>query len=64
MPRWQELLQAAVRARYRVPSRAAREDTPSIGRSAGGCLMRLVILVVFLFVALASGLFLFGRILL
>lgn len=40
-----------------------RELAP-IGRTVGGCLVRIVLFVVFLFIALATALFLYGRALL
>lgn len=58
---WQQLLRAAIRARY-TPSRSARyRERPAIGMGAGGCLKRLLLAVVLLFIALASGVFVFGR---
>ena len=57
----QELLLAALHARRRphpdidVP----REALPRT-RSPGGCLMRFMLLMVFLFLAMVSGMFLFG----
>jgi hypothetical protein len=51
---WQELLLAAARRRP-----AAREPVPT-GSGLGGCLLRLVLIVVFLFLALAAGLVVFG----
>jgi hypothetical protein len=61
---WERLLRAALRAGY-APSGAALGRTRSpITRGAGGCLRRLVLVVVFLFVALVVALFFFGRALL
>ena len=61
---WQQLLRAAIRARY-MPSRTARyRDRPVIGMGTGGCLKRLLLAIVLLFIALASGVFVFGRALL
>lgn len=61
---WQKLLLAAVRARY-MPTRvsAARERAP-IGRGLGGCLRRVLLVVVLLFVAIAGAAVLFGQALL
>lgn len=61
---WQRLLQAAVNARYVFPRAAPDPDRPPIGRVAGGCLMRLILLVVFLLLMLTGALFLFGQTLL
>lgn len=61
---WQKLLQAALRAREMRVRAAPDPDKPPIGRSAGGCLMRLVLFIVLLFVALAGAAFMFGRALL
>jgi hypothetical protein len=57
----QKLLQAALRSRY-VPSRAAyHREKPAVARGVGGCLMRLLLVVVVLFIALAAAAFMFGR---
>lgn len=58
----QKILEAAVRARYARVA-LARERRPR-GRGAGGCLMRLLLGMLLVFLALASGLFVFGRALL
>jgi hypothetical protein len=64
MALFQQILQAAVRARL-MPARAPRHRArPSIRRGAGGCLMRLLLVLVPLLLALAGGVFLFGRALL
>lgn len=65
MALWQQILRAAAASARSIPSRAApaREGSP-IGLRVGGCLMRMVLLMVFLFLALASAAFLFGRALL
>jgi hypothetical protein len=46
------------------PGRSATEpeafDAAPIVRGVGGCLLRLILLVAFLFMALVGGLFLFG----
>ena len=58
----QELLLAAARARRRRPETAPGtypEATP-IARGPGGCLVRFVLLMVLLFLALFSGVFVFG----
>jgi hypothetical protein len=63
-PLWQQILQAAVRARY-MPTRTARyRERLPIERGAGGCLKRLLIVMLLLSLALASAVFLFGRALL
>lgn len=58
----QELLLAAARARRRRPE--ALPDTypeaAPIARGPGGCLVRFVLLMVFLFLAMISGVFVFG----
>jgi hypothetical protein len=64
MPLWQQVLRAAVRARY-MPARAARyRERPSLRRGPRGCVMRLLLVVVTVFLALAGAVFLFGRALL
>lgn len=61
---WQRLLLAAVRARY-TPTRLSRaRERPVIGRSLGGCLQRLLLVVVLVFVAIAGAAFFFGQALL
>jgi hypothetical protein len=60
MALWQKMLRDAVLARYMARSAAPARERRPVGRGAGGCLMRLLLLVVFLFVALVSALFLFG----
>ena len=60
----QQILRAAVRARY-VPSSSRRyRETPRLGRATGGCLKRLLLTMVLMFVALAAAAFVFGRALL
>ncbi len=60
----QQLLRAAMRSRY-MPHRTARyRGMPRFGRGAGGCLKRLLLSMVFLFIALAGAAFVFGRALL
>ena len=61
---WREILRAAVRARTMPRGPAPEHERPRIGRNVGGCLMRLVLLVVLLFVALVGALFYFGQVLL
>lgn len=58
----QELLLAALHARRRPshPAMDERPDTLPHTRSPGGCLMRFMLLMVFVFLALMSGMFLFG----
>jgi hypothetical protein len=61
LPLWQMILQAAARARY-MPSRTRyRERTPAIGRMAGGCVKRLLVGMLLLFLALGTAVFVFGR---
>lgn len=61
---WQRLLLAAVRARY-TPTRLSRaRERPAIGRSVGGCLQRLLLVVVLVFVAIAGAAIFFGQALL
>jgi hypothetical protein len=57
---WQNILRNAVLARYMARTAAPARERRPIGGSAGGCLMRMMLLVMFLFVALVSALFLFG----
>jgi hypothetical protein len=64
MAPWQRLLLAALRARYRPTSVARDRERAPIRGGAGGCLRRLLLMVVLLFVALASAAFLFGQALL
>jgi len=59
-----KVLKAAVRASAARRDMAAGREAPRIARRAGGCLMRVALVLVLLFVALASALFLFGRALL
>jgi len=57
----QELLLAALQARRRP--RPTIDEPPEAlrrTRSPGGCLMRFVLLMVFLFLAMVSGMFVFG----
>ena len=62
--RWQEILRATTRARRvpREPSASEFEAAPA-GRGLGGCLLRLVLVVMLLFLALAIAPFLFGSLL-
>ncbi len=57
---WGKLLRAAVHGRG-AASRERDLLRPTIARGLGGCLMRLVLLVVLLVVALVGALFFFGR---
>jgi len=61
MALWQQLLRAAIRARYTPARTASDRERPPVGRGAAGCLVRLVLLMMLLFLALVVGLFLFGR---
>jgi hypothetical protein len=60
MPLWIQLLKSAVAARYAPPPGGAERERPRTGRSVGGCLMRGVLIVVFLLLALVAAVFLFG----
>jgi hypothetical protein len=60
-PSLQELLREALRARHMPPPAYERETpTPRAGPSLGGCLVRLMLLLFFLFLATMSGVFLFA----
>jgi len=60
----QQVLRAALRARY-MPSRASREHyAPRIRSGAGGCLKSLLLSGLLLLLALGSAVFVFGRALL
>jgi hypothetical protein len=63
-PSWQKILLAALRARSMRSIAAPARDRTRIGRGLGGFLRRLVLVAVLLFLAMASGLFLFGQTLL
>jgi hypothetical protein len=59
---WDDLLRAAARVR-RTPSETVfgREaEPPAAGRRPGGCLLRFILIVVFLFLALMGGLSVLG----
>lgn len=56
---WEELRRAAASARRRLPA-DAEAGFKAPGRRPGGCLLRFMLIVVFLFFMLASGLFVFG----
>jgi hypothetical protein len=57
---WQQILRAALRARY-APVRAGRyRERPLVGRGAGGCVKRLLLTMVLLLLALGSAVFVFG----
>jgi hypothetical protein len=64
MPLWQRILQAAIRARYMSARGGRYRERPAIGRGAGGCLKRLLLGIVLLFIAAVSAVFVFGRALL
>jgi hypothetical protein len=64
MALWQQLLQAAVRARYMPSSTARYRMEPRIRRRTGGCLKSLLLSLVLLLLALGSVVFVFGRALL
>lgn len=59
-PSWQEMLLAAARARRRFPEAAPDFKVAPARRGPGGCFLRFVLLMVFLFFALVSGMFVFG----
>jgi hypothetical protein len=62
-PLWPTLVKAALRARY-VTAVGARDRERPILPGAGGCLKRLMLLVVLLLLSIVLGGFLFGRALL
>ena len=64
MTPWHELLRSAVLARYSRPRATPARDGLRVARGVGGCLMRLLMVCLFLFIALVAALFLFGRALL
>ncbi|WP_349282195.1 hypothetical protein [Polaromonas hydrogenivorans] len=64
VPRWQEMLLAAARARRRPLDAARESEVTRARRGLGGWLVRFVLLMVFLFFAVVSGMFLFGSALL
>lgn len=59
MALWIKLLKSVAAARH-APLADAERERPRIGRSAGGCLMRVVLIVLFLFLALVVAVLLFG----
>jgi hypothetical protein len=61
MALWVKLLKdAAARSRYgRSPEPSV--SAPAMARKLGGCVMRLMLAALFLFLALVAGVFLFGR---
>lgn len=62
MALWVKLLKdAAARSRRSSPVAEPSRGRPAIAGSLGGCLMRLVLIAMCLFLALVIGLFLFGR---
>jgi hypothetical protein len=61
MALWVKLLKdAAARSRYGRPAEDSGAS-PAVARRLGGCVMRLLLAALFLFIALVAGLFLFGR---
>ena len=60
IPLWQQLLGAAIRARAMSTTAPGRARAP-IASPLGGCLMRLALIAVLLFVALVIAMFVFGR---
>lgn len=60
LPSWTDLLGASARARHLPPAAELDADLGPIARRTGGCLGRLVLLMVFLVLALTSGLFVLG----
>ena len=62
MALWVKLLKhAAARSRYSPSVAEPARDRPAIARSLGGCVMRLALVAVFLFLALVIALFVFGQ---
>jgi|GEM_PF-5691082 hypothetical protein len=57
---WQQIIQAAVRARYMPTRMAPYRPEPRMRRGAGGCLKSLLLGGVLLFIALATSGFAFG----
>jgi len=64
VPSWQEILLATARGRRRPLEAAPEMEVVPAGRGLGGCFMRFVLLMLFLFFALVSGTFVFGNALL
>jgi hypothetical protein len=60
MALWVKLLKDAAARRYEGSAEPSA-GTPAMARRLGGCVMRLLLAAVFLFLALVAGLFLFGR---
>ena len=60
LARWQEMLRAAGRGRVRREATRPDLDVTPIARGVGGCLLRLVFLVVFFIIAMAAAMLLFG----
>jgi len=56
---WQALLGAALRRHYLA--RVARDERPPSRSAAGGCLRRLIVLILVLFIALVLAVILLGR---
>ena len=62
MALWVKLLKhAAAHSRYSPSVAEPARDRPEVARSLGGCVMRLALVAMFLFLALVLALFLFGR---
>lgn len=62
MPLWLRVVRdAAARSRDRSGRTEAERESPAIARSLGGCLVRVMLVALFLFVALVIGLFWFGH---
>jgi hypothetical protein len=61
MASWPELLRAAAARARPIPPRTRPEaEVEPAARGVGGCLLRLVLFMVFVFLALFGGLFVFG----
>lgn len=60
-PLWQSLLKAALRARYLSPRALPHRERAPVGPGLGGCLRRLIMLVLLLLLALAGAVFFLGR---
>ncbi len=58
---WHSVLGTLLRSRYLPPPVVRERSGPGLTRGAGGCVLRLLLLALFLFLALVAGLFLFGR---
>jgi len=60
LARWQEMLRTAGRASTRRRGARPEVDVTPVARGVGGCLLRLVFLVVFFMLAMATAMLLFG----